>query len=89
MLKGAELELACAPAGLWRWKEIVVLLEPKIEVSIRIEAQDRSPKIPFEATKVLVNFRQLLARVRKEVLDVDFRVLLSHVDGKRCAVASA
>ena len=48
LLEGSEFKLASAPSGLGRRQEIVVLLEPEVEVPIWIEAKDGLPQEPLQ-----------------------------------------
>ena len=66
-----------------------VLAEPKIEVPVGIETCDRLAEEAFQTTEKLVNLRQLLSRICKEILNIQIRVALPHEDGQRCAVAAA
>ncbi|MNY68134.1 hypothetical protein D3C86_2058450 [compost metagenome] len=65
-----------------RWQEVLVFLEPEIEVSFRIEPFDRLAEKALEATEEFINFRQFLAGVGEEILDIQLRMLLAHVDGQ-------
>src|SRR5262249_24952660 len=76
-------------AGLWRGQEIIVLFEPEVEISVWIELPNRLAEKPFEPVQIFVDFRQLLARIGEEVLDVEIRVMLPHIDSEGRAVAAA
>ncbi|MNE36413.1 hypothetical protein D3C80_1302230 [compost metagenome] len=77
-----NLQLFGTPTGLRRWQEVLVFLEPEIEVSFRIEPFDRLAEKALEATEEFINFRQFLAGVGEEILDIQLRMLLAHVDGQ-------
>ena len=40
LLERAKLELPCAPPGLSRRQEVVVLLQPEVEVPVWVEPKD-------------------------------------------------
>ena len=65
-LERAVLELARAPARLRRREEIIVLLEPEIEVAVGVQPQYRLSEKPLQTPEIFVNLRQLLASVGKK-----------------------
>ena len=81
LLEGSQFQLTRAPSGLWGRQKVVVLLEPKVEVSIRIQPQDGLSQKPFELDQELVNLGQFLTSIGKEVVDIELRVVLAHVYG--------
>ena len=65
------------------------MLEPKVEVAIGVQPQDGFAQKPFELDQELVDLWQFLAGVGKEIVDIEFGMVLAHVDGQRRAVAAA
>src|SRR5262249_9792955 len=54
-LERPQLQLARAPAGLRRRQKRIVLLQPEIEIAVRIEAQDGLAKKTLQAAKKFID----------------------------------
>ena len=89
MLERTQLELPRAPARLRRGQEVIVLLEPEIEIPVGIQSPYRLSEEAFQTPKIFVHFGQLLARIREEIFDFEFGMMLPHIDGECRAVAPA
>ena len=86
---GRSLSWRVTPARLRRRQEVVVLLEPEVEIPVRVEPFYRLPEKPFQPPEILVNFGQFLPGVGEEILDLQLGMMLPHVDGKGRTVAAA
>ena len=65
------------------------MLEPEIEVAIGVQPQDRFAQKPLELDQERVDFRQLFTGIGEEIVDIEFGMVLPHVDGERRAVTAA
>ena len=84
-----EFELSRAPARLRRWKKVVVLPEPEVKVAVGVQPPYRLSEKTLQPSKIFVDLREFLASVREKILDSQLRVVLSHIDRERRAVAPA
>jgi hypothetical protein len=59
---------------------MVVFPKPKVEVPVRIQSQYRLAEKALKPSQELVDLRELLACVREEILDIQFRKMLPDKD---------
>ena len=80
LLEGAQFQRLGVPTGLRRGQRVVVLLQPEVEIPVWVQLGNRLTKKCLQLEQELVNLRQLLACIGEEVIDLQRRMVLPHID---------